>query len=246
MQGAEKFPNRLAQRPARPGGNRRLALTSCGPDRRNEAQEGDRTENQVDGRAPSDERGDSQAGADSKLSHRGQEAACFADLLRRDDVGDDARVRRARGVEEELNDRVTDQNHWKVRGEHEDHETGNREERARDHDRPAPSKATVYAVGPRADQGRHRHGQEAANPERNTDAGVLEVSLGDDFVDLGLEQDGRQRDPEEVAPEPEGAERGMAQVAKVRLRHGWRRRWNRRDHGARLLLIGFSGRPDLL
>jgi hypothetical protein len=38
----------------------------------------------------------------------------------------------------------------------------------------------------------------------------------------------------------------MAQVAEMRLRHGWCRHRNRRDHGARLLLIGFCGRPDLL
>src|SRR5207245_8086292 len=132
-----------------------------------------------------------------------------------------------------------------VRGEHEDHETGNREHRARDHDRPAPPKATVYAVGPRAYQRRYRHGQEAAYPECNTDAGVLEVALGDDLVDLGLEQDGREGDPEEVASKPEGAEPGVPQIAEV-LRHGWCRHRSCRDHRERLLLISFSGRPDLL
>src|SRR2546427_289153 len=78
----------------------------------------------------------------------------------------------------------------------------------------ATAESSVQAVRPGANEWRDRHCKRAAQAEGDADGGVLQP-LGDHLVDLGLDQDGRKGQPEEVAPEPEGAEGGVLQVPVV-------------------------------
>ena len=124
--------------------------------------------------------------------------------MSRHDVGDDACVGGAGRIEEELDDRVADHDLRVVVGRHQDQQAGDGEQGAGDHDRPAASESSIQAVRPGTHEGRHRHREHTAQAEGNADGRVLQP-LGDHLVDLGLDQDGREGQPEEVAPEPEGA-----------------------------------------
>ena len=213
MKRPEKLADGFTERTARMGDDWGFPFAPGGPDRRDEAQEGHQAHHEVRGSAAAHQGRDTQAAADSKLGHGGEKAARLADFLGRHDVGNDAGVGRTRGVEEELDDRVTDEHLGVVVGEHQDDKAGQGENRAGDHDRPPPSKPAVKAIGPGSDQGRHRHRQQAADSEGDPDGRVLRA-LRHHGVDLVLDQDGGEGDPEEVASKPEGAESGVPEVAE--------------------------------
>jgi hypothetical protein len=151
-------------------------------------------------------------------------------LLGRHHVRHDACVSSLRGIEEELDDRVPDKDLRVVVGGHQDKKSGEREQGARHHDRPAPPEPSIQTVGPGADQRGHGHRQQAAHAKGEADGRVLR-SLGHDLVDLGLDQDRRQRKPEEVAAEPEGAESSVLEVPVVGGRGSG---GSGRGHGERL------------
>jgi len=211
---AQELSNRIGERALWRAVDADEALSTRGPHRGDERERCDSAHDQVDSSVVGEQAGNPEAAANAKLSHRGEEAASLADLLGGYDVGDDPGVRGSCRVEEELDDGVADDDLRVVAGRHQDHEPGNREESARDHDRSPASPAGVQAVRPCADDRRYGHREQAADSERDADGGVL-GSLWDDLVDLGLDQNRRQRNPEEVAAEPERAESGVLQVPVV-------------------------------
>ena len=236
VQWPHELLDRLAEGAARREGDPFEAFCARRPHGGDQRERGHRAHHEVDGPVAGHQARDAEAAPDAELGHGGQEPARLAHLLGGHHVGDDAGVRRAGGVEEELDDRVAhDDLRVAARG-HQKDQARKREQRSGDHDRSPPAESRVQPVRPRPDEGRHGHRQDAAEAERHADRGVLRT-LGHHLVDLSLDQHGGQRYPQEVAAEPEGAQRRVLKVAEARLQsladHIGRR------HGARLQLIGF-------
>jgi len=149
------------------------ALCSRRPHGGDEGERSDGSHHEIDGAVVGEQARDPEAAPDPQLSHRGEEATGLADLLGRHNVGDDPGIGGSRGVEEELDDGVSDDDLRVVARRHQDEQAGNREERARDHDWATASPPRVEPVRPGSDDGRYRHREQAAEPERDADGRVL-------------------------------------------------------------------------